>query len=177
MAAVFLISTGVFQLYAAQRWNIPATEGYSTLLIEYEIIAAQALGNGVTPEDIVVSDLDRANAQSIYEASTTERAVQELHGIGAAQNSELAQLPQDEFVATVARDIALARVLEQAITDTRCELPRYRRALLAIILLLAQGGGYVGGCGGRKCRPWVVYRASLPMIELGSALFGAFPPS
>jgi hypothetical protein len=47
LAAVFLIGTGVVQLYAAQQWKIPATEGYSTLLIEYEIIAAQTFGKGV----------------------------------------------------------------------------------------------------------------------------------
>ena len=46
LAAIFLIGTGVFQLFAAQRWDIPATEGYSTLLIEYEIVAAQVLGDG-----------------------------------------------------------------------------------------------------------------------------------
>lgn len=38
IAAVFLIGTGLMQLYAAQVWNIPATEGYSTLLIEYELV-------------------------------------------------------------------------------------------------------------------------------------------
>ena len=36
-----------------------ATEGYSTLLIEYEIVATQVLGNGVSPEDIKVTDVDR----------------------------------------------------------------------------------------------------------------------
>ncbi len=45
LAAVFLIGTGVLQLYAAQRWAIPATEGYSTLLIQYELI----FGGGSTP--------------------------------------------------------------------------------------------------------------------------------
>lgn len=38
LAAIFLIGTGLMQLYAAQVWNIPATEGYSTLLIEYELV-------------------------------------------------------------------------------------------------------------------------------------------
>ena len=42
LAAIFLIVTGIVQLFTAQTWNIPATEGYSTLLIEYEV----AFGNG-----------------------------------------------------------------------------------------------------------------------------------
>ncbi len=42
LAAVFLIVTGIVQLFTAQIWSIPATEGYSTLLIEYEV----AFGNG-----------------------------------------------------------------------------------------------------------------------------------
>ncbi len=37
LAAIFLILTGIIQLFAAKTWAIPATEGYSTLLIEYEI--------------------------------------------------------------------------------------------------------------------------------------------
>ncbi|MCY4024657.1 MAG: hypothetical protein OXF32_14560 [Anaerolineaceae bacterium] len=38
IAAVFLIGTGIVQLFAASTWRIPATEGYSTLLIQYELI-------------------------------------------------------------------------------------------------------------------------------------------
>ena len=38
LAAVFLIGTGIMQLFAASTWRIPATEGYSTLLIEYELV-------------------------------------------------------------------------------------------------------------------------------------------
>ncbi len=44
LAAVFLIGTGLMQLAAASVWNIPATEGYSTLLIEYELV----FGEGAT---------------------------------------------------------------------------------------------------------------------------------
>ena len=44
MAAVFLIGTGIMQLFAASTWRIPATEGYSTLLIQYELV----FGNGTT---------------------------------------------------------------------------------------------------------------------------------
>ncbi len=38
LAAIFLIGTGLLQLFAAYVWNIPSTEGYSTLLIEYELV-------------------------------------------------------------------------------------------------------------------------------------------
>ncbi|MBZ0297662.1 MAG: hypothetical protein K8L99_34210 [Anaerolineae bacterium] len=38
IAALFLIITGVMQLLAASIWRIPATEGYSTLLIQYELV-------------------------------------------------------------------------------------------------------------------------------------------
>ena len=38
IAAIFLISTGVLQLFAAKQWQIPATEGYSTLLIQYQLV-------------------------------------------------------------------------------------------------------------------------------------------
>lgn len=146
LAAVFLITTGIFQLYAAQRWNIPATEGYSTLLIEYEIVAAQALGNGVTLDDIIITDTDRTNATALYESAATERALQELHGVGGQQNNELSQLSQDQYVDTVARDLALARALELAIDGTTgSSFLIIAGILLAIILLLAQGGGYVGG--------------------------------
>jgi len=41
LAAIFLISTGLLQLLAAWRWKIPSTEGYSTLLIEYELVFGQ----------------------------------------------------------------------------------------------------------------------------------------
>jgi len=145
LAAVFLISTGVFQLYAAQRWEIPATEGYSTLLIEYEIVAAQSLGRGVSPEDIVITDADRQSATTLYENASTERAVHELRGSEGSTN-ELVQLPRDEYIDTVAHDIALTRALEQAIVDTPgASFLVIAGILLAIILLLAQGGGYVGG--------------------------------
>lgn len=38
LAAIFLIGTGIIQLLAASVWDIPATVGYSTLLIEYELV-------------------------------------------------------------------------------------------------------------------------------------------
>lgn len=41
LAAIFLIGTGLIQLLAAWRWEIPSTEGYSTLLIEYELVFGQ----------------------------------------------------------------------------------------------------------------------------------------
>lgn len=45
LAAVFLIGTGLIQLFAANVWDIPSTEGYSTLLIEYEILTAHLISN------------------------------------------------------------------------------------------------------------------------------------
>lgn len=41
LAAIFLIGTGILQLLGAKIWDIPATEGYSTLLIEYELVFGQ----------------------------------------------------------------------------------------------------------------------------------------
>ncbi len=45
LAAVFLIGTGLVQIFAARAWDIPSTEGYSTLLIEYEILTANLINN------------------------------------------------------------------------------------------------------------------------------------
>lgn len=42
LAAIFLIGTGIIQLLAASVWDIPATVGYSTLLIEYELVFGQS---------------------------------------------------------------------------------------------------------------------------------------
>ncbi|MEZ4868872.1 MAG: hypothetical protein R3C14_46535 [Caldilineaceae bacterium] len=146
LAAVFLIGTGVVQLYAAQQWDIPATEGYSTLLIEYEIVAAQSLGRGVTPENVIVTDADRQAADELFAGLPAERGAQELLGGKPAVAAELAGLSHSDFVAKVSRDIALARALNDAITGTFGEsFLLIAGVLLAIILLLAQGGGYVGG--------------------------------
>ncbi|GAB4268139.1 MAG: hypothetical protein Kow0080_10810 [Candidatus Promineifilaceae bacterium] len=146
LAAVFLIGTGVVQLYAAQQWNIPATEGYSTLLIEYEIVAAQTLGNGLSPEDIVVTDLDRQEAQRFYETLPALQASEELLGQKPVIPDELAELTPEEFVDTIAYDLALTRAINRAMANTNGETFLFVAGiLLAIILLLAQGGGYVGG--------------------------------
>jgi hypothetical protein len=145
LAAVFLIGTGVVQLYAAQRWDIPATEGYSTLLIEYEIIAAQSLGNGVDQDNIIITDSDRQAAAELYQRRTAELADQELLGDERPADA-LLELPQDEFIDTVAFDLAFARALNRATVDTTgSTFLVVAGTLLAIILLLAQGGGYVGG--------------------------------
>lgn len=146
IAAVFLITTGVVQLYAAQRWQIPATEGYSTLLIEYEIIAAQALGRGIAPEDIQVTTEDRNAATSLYGSLNVERTAQELRGGSQRFLHELEQLSRDDYIRAVSRDIATTRAINQAIDNTLGEnFLLIAGVLLAIILLLAQGGGYVGG--------------------------------
>ncbi len=146
LAAVFLIGTGVFQLYAAKQWNIPATEGYSTLLIEYEIVAVQTLGKGVTPEDIVLTSNDIRAAEEMYAELPADLAIEELHGEDGEIAAELAQLSPEEYVAKTAADIALVRAINDNVLGTPGEtFLLIAGTLLAIILLLAQGGGYVGG--------------------------------
>ena len=145
VAAVFLIGTGVVQLYAAQRWDIPATEGYSTLLIEYEIIAAQTLGNGVNQDDIVITEVDRQAAANLYEMREAELSHQEELGDEHTPDA-FTDLSQDEYIDVVAYDLALARTLERATENTSgATFLVVAGILLAIILLLAQGGGYIGG--------------------------------
>lgn len=146
LAAVFLIGTGVVQLYAAQRWNIPSTEGYSTLLIEYEIVAAQTLGKGVSETDVVVTNADRNAAAELYDEHLAEVARDELEGITPTEADALLGLTRDQYIDTVAYDIALARVVNNATNETVGDtFLVVAGTLLSIILLLAQGGGYVGG--------------------------------
>jgi hypothetical protein len=137
LAAVFLIGTGVVQLYAAQQWDIPSTEGYSTLLIEYEIIAAQTFGSTLSPEDITVTEADRRAA---------EQAAQELPDQDEPLTDDRAGFALEDDIEMLARDIATARMLGRAINGTPgASFLLISGTLLAIILLLAQGGGYVGG--------------------------------
>ncbi len=146
LAAFFLIGTGVVQLYAAQRWEIPATEGYSTLLIEYEIVSAQTLGRGLAPEDVVVGPGDVLEAESLYDSLPSVRAAAELDGAEAGLADELASLSREEYIETVAYDLAFNRALQEASAGTLGQsFLVVAGTLLAIILLLAQGGGYVGG--------------------------------
>lgn len=133
LAAVFLISTGVLQLYAASRWQIPATEGYSTLLIEYEIVATQLIGGGIDEGNIEITDTDM-------------EAAEELHALVTLRNEEHGGhgevLPVDE----IAQSLAANRLIEDALNNGYGgALLTLSGVLLAIILLLAQGGGYVGG--------------------------------
>lgn len=142
LAAVFLIGTGVVQLYAAQQWDIPATEGYSTLLIEYEIIAAQTFGNGASPDDVVVTNSDRDAAETYL----TANVLRELRGEEELASDTLAALSTTEEIETAAQNIATARVVNRAIDGTLgASFLFVSGTLLSIILLLAQGGGYVGG--------------------------------
>ena len=141
LAAVFLIGTGVLQLAAAKSWNIPSTEGYSTLLIEYEIVSAQTFGRGVTPADVVVLERDGAEAERIYD-ERRQRAQQDpvAHSPAADDHSREAE------IGAIANDIAIARAIEGALRGTDGQgILSIAALLLAIILLLAQGGGYVGG--------------------------------
>ncbi|MFT5194538.1 MAG: hypothetical protein ACI85U_001546, partial [Candidatus Promineifilaceae bacterium] len=142
LAAIFLISTGIFQLYGAFRWEIPATEGYSTLLIEYEIIAAQTLGNGITRADIVPTDDHLRAAEAQYESYELQIASET--DVDGEHHAEI--LPKDEFVTTTAERLAFDSALNRAIDGTSgASFLFIAGVLLAIILLLAQGGGYIGG--------------------------------
>ncbi|MDX1689096.1 MAG: hypothetical protein R3248_14025 [Candidatus Promineifilaceae bacterium] len=146
LAAVFLIGTGVVQLFAAQQWEIPATEGYSTLLIEYEIISAQTLGRGMDPEDVVITAADRREAERLYESLPADQAVEELQDAEGEVPTDFEGLSREEYVEMVAYDLAFARALDGATDGTAGEsFLVIAGVLLAIILLLAQGGGYVGG--------------------------------
>lgn len=142
LAAIFLISTGVFQLFGAARWDIPATEGYSTLLIEYEIIAAQTLGNGLTEADTVPTEDHFRAAEASYEAYELQIAEEAfLEG-----DDHTAVLSKEEFVISTANRLAFDGALNQAIEGTLgSSFLLIAGVLLAIILLLAQGGGYIGG--------------------------------
>ena len=108
LAAIFLIGTGVFQLFAARQWNIPATEGYSTLLIEYEIVSAQTLGDGVSPEDVVITNADQLAAAELYTAEYTATALEGPLSNTPALPEELIGLSEDEIIEGLAADIALA---------------------------------------------------------------------
>ncbi len=147
LAAVFLIGTGIVQLYAADQWKIPATEGYSTLLIEYEIVAAQTLGNGVDPDQIVVTEADRAAAEVLRNVTVVDLTAEELlGGAGISREAETVQPLEPESPEIAAYHVALNRSIDHALVGTFGEsFLLIAGTLLAIILLLAQGGGYVGG--------------------------------
>jgi hypothetical protein len=96
----------------------------------------------VSPDDIVVTNNDRSAAETFL----VENALQELRGDEAIVSDDLAALPFTEEIETVAGDIAAARVLDQAIDGTLGSSFLFiSGTLLSIILLLAQGGGYIGG--------------------------------
>ena len=152
LAAVFLIGTGVVQLYAAKQWNIPATEGYSTLLIEYEIVAAQVFGTGVNPDDIQVTEADRRTAEELnVEAAQAEGSGELLAspvagGNGDTGETDASAAPPGPPPEVLPAEVALSRSIDQALMGTFGEsFLLVAGTLLAIILLLAQGGGYVGG--------------------------------
>jgi len=151
LAAVFLIGTGVLQLAAAKLWNIPSTEGYSTLLIEYEIVAAQTFGRGVSPEDIVVDDEVRIEAEQIYEQRLAREAEESLmleegSHTRNEDHSEGGEVSREDEIETIASDLAFSNALNNALRGTSGQgILSLAALLLTIILLLAQGGGYVGG--------------------------------
>lgn len=146
LAAVFLIGTGVVQLFAAQRWNIPATEGYSTLLIEYEIMAVQVLGRGLDEDQIVVTERDLEEAREVWADLPAQRARDTFNREAEVHGDTSHELDEATFIEETAQDIAFARALNNALGDTPGDTFLFTAGvLLAIILLLAQGGGYVGG--------------------------------
>jgi len=150
IAAVFLIGTGVLQLLAAKSWNIPSTEGYSTLLIEYEIVAAQTFGRGVSPEDIIVDEEDRIEAEIIYEQRQEREAEEALlleEGSHAGDDDHGGEeLSREDEIESIASDLAFSNALNNALRGTSGQgILSLAALLLTIILLLAQGGGYVGG--------------------------------
>jgi hypothetical protein len=146
LAAIFLIGTGVVQLFAANQWQIPATEGYSTLLIEYEIDAIQVLGNGVSPDDVNVTEVDREAAEEIIQTRATEEALADPQSVEENLSSVPSEFSEEQLVEDVAYGIALNREINNALEGTSGATFLFiAGTLLAIILLLAQGGGYIGG--------------------------------
>jgi hypothetical protein len=145
LAAIFLIGTGMIQLFGAYQWKIPATEGYSTLLIEYEIAAVQTLGDGVEEDDIVVTNADVAAAELLYEEERLQPELESPAGTVEPLDEELF-IPEEDYVERVSYDMALSKAITNALMGTSGETFLFiAGTLLAIILLLAQGGGYVGG--------------------------------
>ena len=145
LAAVFLIGTGVAQLYGAKVWNIPATEGYSTLLIEYEIVATQAMSPGVNPNEIQVTKADEMAAEALF---AEEQLAHPFEGIlgGKTKQPEPPPMDHDEFVKNVSYDIAVSKAITNALAGSvGATFLFIAGTLMAFILLLAQGGGYVGG--------------------------------
>lgn len=147
IAALFLIGTGVLQLYAAYQWRIPATEGYSTLLIEYEVVAAKWFGTGV-PEEVEPIAEDRIKAEGDLEelrlnGHLVDFLDEEERNLA---DDPLTSVEQEELL----EELAIANAFDRAIADSLSSgnggaILTLSGVLLAIILLLAQGGGYVGG--------------------------------
>ncbi|MDX1413685.1 MAG: hypothetical protein R3293_05800 [Candidatus Promineifilaceae bacterium] len=146
LAAIFLIGTGVVQLVAANQWKIPATEGYSTLLIQYEIDAVQVLGEGLTPEDIVVTEEDRVQAEEFI-AEQAEEHGSEVSLLFASELAEdSGEITGERLVDLVAYEVAVSNAIDDALLGTPGATFLFiAGTLLAVILLLAQGGGYIGG--------------------------------
>ena len=146
LAALFLIGTGILQLAAAKSWNIPSTEGYSTLLIEYEIVAAQTFGRGVNPTEITIGESELSQAEQTYDEWQEQARLDALLHNGEQPGDDSIAHNREEDIATIAGNLAVARAIENALRGTDGQgILSLAALLLAIILLLAQGGGYVGG--------------------------------
>jgi hypothetical protein len=142
LAAIFLIGTGVLQLFSASQWKIPATEGYSTLLIEYEIVAAQLFGKvGGVPQDIAPTQEDYDEALILFEQLRAQRRLS-----GRGEDGTITEEQREELVAELAATIAYNTAISESLsTGPGGAMLTLSGILLAIILLLAQGGGYIGG--------------------------------
>lgn len=146
LAAIFLIGTGIFQLFGASQWDIPATEGYSTLLIEYEILAVQTMGEGVTEDDVVVTNADVVAAEILFEEEYASHALSGPAGSPVPEIEEVTDTDSEEIIDDLSYNIALSRTITESLEGTRgATFLIIAGTLLAIILLLAQGGGYIGG--------------------------------
>ena len=146
LAAVFLIGTGVAQLYAAKRWEIPATEGYSTLLIEYEIVATQAMSPGVDPNAIEVTPADKLAAETLFAEEQMAHPFEGILGGKTSSQEEAPPVDHEAFIENVSYDIAVSKSITNALAGTiGATFLFLAGTLMAFILLLAQGGGYVGG--------------------------------
>lgn len=146
LAALFLIATGVLQLAAAKAWNIPSTEGYSTLLIEYEILAAQTFGRGISEDDTQVHLRDLQLAEQIYDERLAAAEAEAFHESESDREDVMYPITRAEEIRSIASDLVIANALNRALAGTDGQgILSLAALLLAIILLLAQGGGYVGG--------------------------------
>ena len=99
---------------AAKAWNIPSTEGYSTLLIEYEILATQLLGRGVDESAISVGGDELAEAETIYLARLEDADEEARLSNSVVSDAEASEIDRKEEISAIASDLATARAQSRA---------------------------------------------------------------